>query len=163
MKRCLAAVCSLGVVVWFCSCAKPMAIATAKPQKAVSQTFANEPNEVYAAVRWALQTNGYPIETDDKQAGSLVSRWVATKIDSHYVKVFGRKDYGVTGAYHRLEANLIPEEGGTRLEMISDVQSVVSTIYSSGKEEKMILEKAADYLRDPSVAVTNLGLERHGL
>jgi len=153
----------LSVLFLLSSCAKPMVVAKPKALKMQSRTFLHEPNDVYQALQWAMKTNGYPVDVDDKQSGYVTSRWVPTKSDSHYMSVFGRKDYGANGAYYRLEINIAPEGGETRVEITSNIQAVVTDMHSSGREEKMILDKISDYFREAGTQVTNVGLQNEGL
>lgn len=134
---------------------------TAKPTepKLYKKTFAANPNQIYYALRFALKKQGYPIAEEDLKGGVIKTRYVPVKAASHYVAVFGHKDFGVNGAYHQLEVRLLPQEGKTLVEIGSRIQAVLSPVKSSGAEEQMILEGIADYLRLPSVQVTNLGLQ----
>ena len=147
-------------------CAKGQFTAKIKEPKFYSRTYLEEPNAVYYAVRWALQTNGYPIESKNLEKGVLVSRWVSVTPSSHAVRLFGRVDDGVTGSYHQLEIQIASaeESGRTKVRVGSRVQSMINRIYSTGEVEELILNKISDYLRDPESKVTNMGLEEvHGL
>ena len=147
-------------------CAKAQFTAKIKEPKFYSRTYLEEPNAVYYAVRWALQTNGYPIESKNLEKGILVSRWVSVTPSSHAVQLFGRKDYGVTASYHQLEIQIAAAEetGRTKVRIGSRIQSMINRIHSTGTEEELILSKISDYLRDPESKVTNMGLEEvHGL
>lgn len=135
----------------------------AKPTAPVlfKQKYSAGANEIYYALRWALKTYGYPIAEEDFQNGVIKTRYVSVRAHSHYIEVFGRKDYGVSGAYHQLEVRLQPQGSGgqTEVQIGSRVQAVVSNLKSNGSEEKMILAKISDYLRSPTVPVTNLGVQ----
>lgn len=141
------------------ACTKTYRVAKETSPKLIQKEFAASPNDVYYALRWAFRSHGYPMAIEDLQNGVLKTRYVPVTPSSHYVAVFDRKDYGVTGAYHQLEARLVPRGGKTLLKIGSKIQGVVANIHSNGSEEKMILGKVADYLRDPNVQVTNQGVQ----
>ena len=122
-------------------------------------TFATNPNEIYYALRWALKTYGYPIAEEDLQNGVIKTRYVPVTPTSHYIAIFKRQDYGANGAYHQLEVRLVPHDGKTEVQIGSRMQTIVTHLQSSGREEQMILEKVADYLRSPNVQLTNLGVQ----
>ena len=105
-----------------------------EPIKYYSRTFNATANEIYEAVKWALKTHDYPIESEDLKEGVLVTRWVPVGADSHAVKLFRRSDYGVTGAYHKLELHVVPQgESETKLEVGSRVQSLLVGLESTGR------------------------------
>lgn len=141
------------------SCNKTYRVAKPIEPHFFEKTFPASPNEVYYGLRWALRTYGYPIAEEDHQNGVMKTRFVPVGPKSHYIPVFDRKDYGVNGAYHRLEVRLVPKGGATEVQIGSRIQSVVAKIHSSGSEEEMILEKVATYLRSPNVQATNLGIQ----
>lgn len=144
------------------SCSQPAFDAKESTTASVSRTFESDANQAYYAVRWALKTSGYSIINEDLQNGVLTSGWRPSTVDSHYVDPFGRKDYGVNGAYFKLEVKIMPNEGSsnkTKIEISSRVKSMMAHLKSSEIEEKKILGKVADYLRKADIRVTNLGAE----
>ncbi|MBI2341187.1 MAG: hypothetical protein HYU98_00425 [Deltaproteobacteria bacterium] len=148
-------------VLLFVSCAHPLYEAREFPNKTVSKTFETDANQAYSAIRWALKTSGYAIINENLEEGIVTSGWLPTKADSHYLEPFGHPDYGVNGAYYRLEVKIIPEDVGskTRVEIVSRVRSMMAQLKSSEIEEKKILNMVSDYLRKPDIHLTNIGLE----
>ncbi len=136
-------------------------LSTSKPISlpAYKKTFAATPNQIYYALRWALKAYDYPIAEEDLQNGVVRSRTVPVKATSHYIEVFHRPDFGVSGAYHHLEVRLIPKNGQTEVQVASKVQGVVKNIKSTGQEEGLILTKVGDYLRSTGSTITNLGIQ----
>ena len=116
-------------------------------------------NQCYYALRWALKMNGYPIVKENLRDGIIETAWVPANADSHYMPYFGRKDSGVSGTYHQLEVKVVPIGGKTTLEVASRIKSVVSTMKSSGFEERKILAEVGDYLRAGEPVITNEGIE----
>lgn len=142
------------------SCAHPAFEAVEKTTATVSRTFETNANEAYYAIRWALKTSGYSITSEDLENGVVTSGWLSSKADSHYVAPFGRKDFGVNGAYYRLEIKLVPDGSSTtKIEITSRVKSMLAQLKSSEIEERKILNMVADYLRKPDIRVTNIGVE----
>lgn len=143
------------------ACSHPIMDAKESTTAIVSKNFETDANQAYYAVRWALKTSGYSITNEDLQNGTVTSSWLTTKVDSHFIAPFDRPDYGVNGAYYRLEIKIAPETGTnlTRVEITSRVKSMIPRLRSSETEEKRILSKISDYLRRPDIRVTNLGIE----
>lgn len=158
MKRILIPFCVALALLTF-SCAKEIRKAQISEPQYFEKSFTATPNAIYYALQWALKQNGYPIAGEDLHGGVIQSRFVPVKADSHYVAVFDRQDFGVSGAYHQLEARLIPEGEKTIVKIGSRPKSLVANLKSTGKEEKMILQKVGDYLRDSDVEITNLGVK----
>lgn len=141
------------------ACSKPMVGGNiARDVHYESTTYAAVPNDIYYAVRWALKENGYPIDKENLSEGMITTSWVPVTSDSHYVPVFGRRDYGVTNSYHQLQVQVTSEEGRTRVRIGSRVMGLVSNIESTGTEEKKVLANIGNYMRTKDPDVTNLGL-----
>lgn len=138
-------------------CTKTFSVAKPKNLPAYRATFSASPNDLYYALRWALTANDYPIAVEDFQNGVITSRYVAVSASSHYLDVFGRRDFGVTNSYHQLEVRLTPKGEKTIVTLHSRIQGVAQPLRSTGEEEKKILAKIGDYLRKNTVQITNLG------
>ncbi len=143
------------------ACHKPLMHAKAATDVYdVEQRYETGPNTIYYAVRWALETNDYSVAEEDLRAGLIRTAWLPTTADSHYVPIFGRKDYGVTNSYYQLKIKVLPEGTHTRVLVTSHAKTVVSTLKSSGIEEGKILASMAHYLRSKEPNITNLGIEK---
>lgn len=142
------------------ACAKPMVTATAKGDiNYIGRDYAASANDIYYAARWALFRAGYAVASENLQDGILTTSWRPVTSDSHYIPLFGGRDYGVTNSYHQLEVRIEPGEGRTAVKVGSRVKGLVSSIASSGIEEEKVLDGIGDYLRKAEPAVTNLGIE----
>lgn len=161
MKKHITSYLLLLAPVLFHSCATPAIQAKEQTMPGISRTFDATPNDAYYAVRWALKTDGYNITKEDLDNGIVVSSWLASKVDSFYIDPFGpeHKDYGVNGAYYKLEVKITPDGGKTRVEVVPHVKCIYPNLKSSHKEEKRVLKRVADYLRKPDINVTNIGIE----
>lgn len=140
-------------------CTKTYRSATPVMPKVYKKNFSATPNAIYYALRWALTINNYPIAEEDLHNGVIKSRYVPVKATSHYVAIFDRRDFGINGAYHQLEARLIPRGGQTEVQIGSRVQAAVSPVHSSGQEETLLFEKIGDYLRSSNAGLTNQGIQ----
>lgn len=148
------------VLVVTTGCGKPLATAkVAKEVAYLSRSFVTDANEAYAAVRWALRITDYPIAKENLQDGIVTTTWVPTTSDSHAIVIFGRRDFGVTGAYHQLEVHIVPENGRTRIDIGSRVKALAEGVESTGIEERKILSEISNYLRVAEPAITNIGRE----
>lgn len=142
------------------ACTKPLAYAkVVEPQATVSRDYAATANDAYYAIRWALDAEGLPIATENLAEGLLTTTWMPVTSDSHYISVFGRRDYGVTNSYHQLVIKVVPEGGRTRVDIGSRVQTLVSRLESSGIEEGKVLDKVGDCLRKAEPSLSNLGID----
>jgi len=150
---------ALGVVAGACN--KPFLRAKAsKNVEFESKEFEATPNDCYYALRYAFKINGYSMGSENLMDGILKTTWAPVTSDSHYLQVFDSRDYGVTGAYHQLEARVVPRgQGRTKLEVGSRVKGVASDVKSSGVEERKILATVGDYLRKREPEITNEGIE----
>lgn len=147
------------LMIPFAACTKVFRVAKPSQPLYFKKTYAAGPNDIYYALRWALRANGYPIAEEDLRNGVIKSRYVPIKARSHYLTLFGRQDFGVSGGYHQLEIRLVPQNGNTEVQIGSRVESMVARLQSAGTEENMILDKIGDYLRSPQPQVTNLGVQ----
>ncbi|PJA19967.1 MAG: hypothetical protein COX62_05645, partial [Deltaproteobacteria bacterium CG_4_10_14_0_2_um_filter_43_8] len=108
----------------FCILLSSLQLACSKPlvQARVSEKIVyfddemkSTPNEAYYAIRDSLSTFGYGIESEDLPKGLIVTTWVPTKSDSHYVAPFEHRDYAVNGAYHQLRIYVEPDENKVKV------------------------------------------------
>lgn len=151
--------CFFAGLLFLSACTKTYTTAKPGEPKLYKKIYSAKPNDLYYALRWAFKAYGYPIAEEDLQNGVIKSRYVPVGANSHYIDVFRRKDFGLSGAYHQLEARLLPHGDKTTLQIGSRIQSIVANIHSTGREEAMLFEKVSDYLRSPNVQLTNQGIQ----
>ncbi len=144
----------------FTACSKALVDGKITAFEGVSRVFDCDANKAYYAVRWAIQQEGYPVANENLVDGVLETDWIPTKSDSHYIAPFGRRDFGANAAYHQVVVNISPVSGGkTKVEVLTKINAVFAHGKTSLVQENKVLSRIADYLRDPNITVTNLGVE----
>ena len=146
------------VICFGISCSKPLVSGRVLPRiDYQSQSFATTSNDAYYAVRKALYRAGYSVAMENLTDGVITTTWVPTTSDSHYVPLFGRRDYAPSGAHHQLEVTIVPEGSTSLVRVGSRMKSLASNLVSSGVEEHKILQFIGDALRKEEPTMTNTG------
>ncbi len=141
------------------SCSKPLAVAKVNPSvRYVTREYVATPNDVYYAVRWALDQHGYALDQEDLGNGIVTSTWGPVRSDSHYVELFGRPQYTANSAHYQLDVKIIPDGANTKVRVGTRIKSLTSSLLSSGVEEDKVLISVGDYLRVEAPTITNLGV-----
>lgn len=126
----------------------------------MSASFSTNQETALEALNKALTKYGYEILNTDESKGRITTGWRPVEVDSHYLYIFGNKDYGVSdGAYYQLIVDLFQEGPKIKVSVSTTVKTIVGQLKSSGKVEKRILNQLADYLRSPLIKMTNVGVE----
>jgi len=158
MKKLIAIICVV-LVCAVAACSKPLIDGRiAKNVRYHTRDYAANPNQLYYAARWALEENGYAVAKEDLPQGTVITTWQPVTSDSHYMKVFDRKDYGVTGSYYQLKIYIMSGGGRPKVRVGAPVKTIVANMMSSGVEEKKILDGIGNYLRSANPNLTNLGI-----
>lgn len=123
-----------------------------------SKVFKGSRETVWGAAKQALTDEGYKILEDRPAEGILETGWIPAKAASHYVDLFGRRDYATVGAYYKLYVLVSPEDDGQEVAVRGIANSTISNLKSSGAEEEKILRRIANLLRSPSIEITNVGI-----
>lgn len=141
------------------ACTKVMVYGKDRPVDPVVRHYAATPQDVYAAAKSVLTEMGYKIGFDSDKRYRLRTGWQPTTADSHYVELFGRKDYGTVGAYYRIHLYVEESDGASDVSIMSTPRSTVPNVKSSGRVEKKILDLIANQLRPDDIEITNVGLQ----
>ncbi|MBI1909330.1 MAG: hypothetical protein HYS22_04090 [Deltaproteobacteria bacterium] len=149
----------LAGILILAGCTKPLIYGKDRPVDPVSQAFPASEQETYTAAKEVLKTLGYKIAYDNQEKRTLKTGWRSTSIDSHYVELFGRPDYGTVGAYYQLVVEIGEREGKSEVTITAQPRSIVPNLKSSGRVEKKVLARMADLLRSDDIQVTNIGLQ----
>lgn len=152
---------ALGLVCLLAHCAKPLLYGKVQKVAAVRESFAYSYDEVYAATLWALEQEGYSIEESSKERGTIITDWTPSTPDSHYVEVFGRRDYGTTASYYHLDIALYQDDQKKIQVVVRSVaKSVVTRLFSTQIEEHHVIDRIQNYLRGRDIDLTNLGTSK---
>ena len=145
------------LLVSLLSCTKPMVIGHDRPTEPIRKGFSSPSVAVFEAAEQALKQMDFKVEYADQDQGVLRTGWVPTTADSHYIELFGQKDFGVTNSYYHLAIRI--EEGGEKvvLEVSAPLRTMVAKMQSSHFQEKRFLSKVKNLLRSADFKVTNVG------
>lgn len=104
-----------------------------------------------------LERLGYPVSYVDESKSHFITSWQPVEAESHYFKLFNRRDYGAAdGAYFQLYVDLSEEGGQIKTLVSTKVKTIVGKLESSGKVEKSILEALQNALRTPQIELNNV-------
>ncbi|MBI3541352.1 MAG: outer membrane protein assembly factor BamC [Deltaproteobacteria bacterium] len=140
-------------------CNKAILYSHDKAMPPVSRAFNAGVSDAFKAAEEVVKNAGYKIEREDEKQGSLTTGWLSTKVDSHYIDLFDKRDYGTIGAYYRLEIHVTNQDGKALVEVSAPTRSVISgRLKSSHTAEEKVLGKIADLLRREDFEMTNVGV-----
>lgn len=160
MRKYLVTACmALACAPLFSACNKPALYGTLQESEPMTQYYQVSPKEAFRAAKEALLFLGYSMKQEDPEQGLLETYWQPSTADSHYVYVFGRKDYGTVGSYYRLVIKVTPRNNGSAISITNAAKSYISNLKSSREEESKIFTKIDDFTRKRDIQVTNIGLQ----
>ncbi|MBT3181408.1 MAG: hypothetical protein HN337_02745 [Deltaproteobacteria bacterium] len=147
------------ISIAFASCAKPLIDSREYTDgRRWSRDYAASANEVYYAIRWALNEHDYPISSENLHQGLVTTTWVPVKSDSHCVWLFEKCDYGVINSYYQLDIYVHTGSGRTLVKIGSRLKGLVENQVSTGREEKKVLASIGDFLRKSPPDISNVGI-----
>lgn len=144
------------LVLIFSACNKPALYGTVQESDSITQNFKAPPPAAFEAAKHALVYLGYSLKQENPEQGILETYWQPTKAGSHYVSVFGRRDYGTVGAYYQLRVKVRPRGEGSAVSVANISKSFISNLKSAEREEREFLSKVDDFTRK-DIQVTNIG------
>lgn len=144
----------------FSACNKPLVKSRDKEFAPLSKTFSHPSTETFEAAQKILEQAGFRIARADKDVGIIQTNWISTKATSHYLELFGKKDYGTVGAYYRMTVKFEEKENKSKIDVFTTTRSIISgRLHSDYSEEKKFLSKMTDYLRRDDFEITNVGVD----
>ncbi len=157
MKKAVLASLVLGVL--FTSCTRPLVTGRDYKMEPLSQTFNAAKVAVVEAAEMALTSLDYKVEYVNADDGALRTGWRPTTIDSHYLELFGRQDYGANGAYYHMTIRIESVAPSvSKVIVATPIRSIVAKMKTSHRLEKKFLAKLGDMLRPADIDVTNIGV-----
>lgn len=161
MKHWMAKTC-LVVFLFSCgaACSKPALYGSLQESPPIIKNYQVSQQDAFRAAKEALVFLGYSVKQEDAAQGLLETFWQPATADSHYVNVFGRKDYGTVGAYYRIIVKVKERSSGSsEVSITNAAKSYISNLKSSQEEESKIFSKIDDFTRKRDIQVTNIGLQ----
>lgn len=140
------------------ACSKPLLHARDREMEPLSRTYSAPQVDVFEAAEAALKELNYKVEYANKDDGVLRTGWQPTPIDSHYVDLFGREDYGTTASYYHLAVRIEAADGKSTVEVEAPIRGIVGKMKSSHRKERQLLDQIADQLRPADVHLSNIGI-----
>lgn len=123
--------------------------------------FETDQPSVLQASQKILENLGYSIHQVDEYRGRIITGWRPTEADSHYAKLFERKDYGVSdGAYYQLIMDLSQQGSKIKVAISTTVKSIAGKLESDGKVEQRVIARLEDELRSPQIQMSNVGIKK---
>ncbi len=164
MKRNIAFLLALGAFAlttgFLTSCNKAIVHSKDKEFPPLSKTFSSTPKETFEAAQKVLEREGFKIARADDDAGLIQTNWISTKAASHYLELFGKKDYGTVGAYYRITVKMEEKENKSKVDVFTTTRSIITgRLHSAYSEERKFLSKMTDYLRKDDFEITNVGVD----
>ncbi len=156
IHKLLVLVCFLVVTTSLAGCNRVLLHSKDKELEAVSQTFSVGTEEALKAAKEAAISLGYTMEREE--SAGFKTKWQSTRASSHYLDLFGRKDYGTVGAYYQLVVQVADKDGKAEVSVSAPIRGVITRrLYSSNREEKKVLKKMTNLLRKDDFEITNVG------
>jgi hypothetical protein len=141
------------------ACSKPKLYGTIQEADEIVKNYQVPPEEAFRAAKEALAFRGYSIKNVDETAMTIETYWQPSTADSHYVEVFGRRDYGTVGSYYRLMVKVTPRANGSSVAITNVAKSFISNLKSTQQAEEQVFEKINDFTRKRDIQVTNIGVQ----
>ena len=160
MKNWMAKTCLVLCFFSAAACSKPALYGSLQESPPIIKYYQVPKADSFRAAKEALVFLGYSVKQEDLTQGIIETYWQPATADSHYVYVFGRKDYGTVGAYYRIVVKVSDRaNGGSEVSITNAAKSYISNLKSSQEEESKIFAKIDDFTRKRDIQVTNIGLQ----
>lgn len=140
------------------ACTKVVVYGSDNLTESLSRRYTASKSELFAQCIRALDQMGYNLNEINEEQGQIVTGWRATTSNSHYLKLFGHKDFSANaGAYYQLLLRV--EENGpmSNVEVNTRVKSISGKLTSFHSLEKDFLAKLSNFMRSPQIEITNVG------
>lgn len=141
-------------------CTKVVTYGATSNTDAIARSYAVDMTTAMNETQKAMQSLGYQVLSVDESRSRVTAGWKPTTSDSHYLPLFGRRDFSAaTGAYYQLTADFTDDGGKVKVTVATTVQSIAGKLSSSRIEEEKCLNRLDDFLRTPQILMTNVGVQ----
>lgn len=149
----------LSLLILTGACTKVVVRAKENKTTAVSKTYSTNLENAVVKSRSTLEKLGYSLIEGDPMASVIETRWQSSTSDSHYLPLFGRRDYSANqGSYYKLVVTAEQQGNLVGVSVYTVLQSVSGKLESSEVLEKRFLNKLSDALRSSQIEVNNTGM-----
>ena len=142
------------------ACTKEVITAADHDTDIVSKQYAaTTPADLYQKSTQVLVLMGYTFATADEVNQKITTVWRATTSGSHYLFIFGRRDYSAAmGAYYQLTVTINPVGNANRVDVKTTIKNLAGKLTSSHQIENEFFKKLDDAVRTPNIKMTNVGI-----
>ncbi len=159
MKTTLIRFCCISLLLLTVSCTKVVVRAKENKTNPVTKSYSTNLESAFAKSRATLEKLGYSLIEADASTNVIETRWQPTTSDSHYLLLFGRRDYAANqGGYYKLVVTAEQQGNVVGVSVYTVLQTVSGKLESSEVVEKRFLHKLSDALRSPQIEVNNTGM-----
>jgi len=149
----------IGILFLTGACTKVVVRAKENKTVPVTQSYSANLASVFEKSRATLEKLGYSLLQADENSNVLETRWEPTTSDSHYLALFGRRDYAANqGGYYKLVVTAEQQGNAVGVTVYTVLQSVSGKLDSSEVLEKRFLSKLSAALRSSQIEVNNVGM-----
>jgi len=162
MRRYLKTLGLIFFVIWVTAgmCTKVITYGTDSRTTPVVKSYSSNIAITLEKARKALDQLGYNVLYVDEANREVVTGWIPTKSDSHYLLLFQRKDYAASdGAYFQIHVEAEEDAGKVSVSVWTEVKSLSGNLSSSYVVENEILKQLDDYMRSPQIIMTNVDVK----
>lgn len=141
------------------SCTKVVVTAKEHKTNPVSKKYSTDVATAFVRSRDVLEKLGYHIQEADDLQLYLETRWQSTTSDSHYLDLFGRRDYSANqGSYFKVVVKTEQQGNYAGVIIYTRLKSVVGKLNSSNVLEKKFFNRLDTAMRSSQIEVTNVGM-----
>jgi hypothetical protein len=141
-------------------CTKVVAYGTDSYTPSVNKSYYSNLQTVLDQSDAVLKNMGFAVNSTDESRNRITTGWRPVSSDSHYLTLFGRKDYSAaSGSYYQLVIDIADSTPQIRVSVSTAVKSMSGRLTSSQVIENTFLSKLDDQLRSPQIEMTNVGVK----
>lgn len=142
------------------ACSRPLVQGRDREMEPLTRSYQASSLAVFDGAEEALEDMGYKVEYANKYDGVLRTGWQSTTIDSHYIELFDRADYGTNGSYYYLALRIEEKEPGkSTVTITAPIRGIIGIpMKSSHRIERKVLSRIEDNIRPADIEVTNIGV-----
>ncbi|OVE81699.1 hypothetical protein BVY03_02890 [bacterium K02(2017)] len=154
---------SLIVIAWLSSsamCTKVVTYAKDYQTDSIDHSYSSNTAIALRQSQRALESLGYEISRVDETRFNIITGWLPTKSDSHYMPLFKRRDYSANaGAYYKLVVSISTDANKIKVSVHTIIKAISGKLKSSYVLENKFLKRLDNFMRSPQIEMTNVGVK----